>query len=45
EMLQEEECPPPSRNKSDQLPVKLDHLQERGKRRLPREENHYPRRE
>ncbi|GJR51075.1 hypothetical protein Tco_1401596 [Tanacetum coccineum] len=32
-------------NKSDQLPVKLDHLQERGKRRLPREENHYPRRE
>ncbi|GJZ97463.1 hypothetical protein Tco_0669916 [Tanacetum coccineum] len=23
----------------------LDHLQERGKRRLPQEENHYPRRE
>ncbi|GJT60419.1 hypothetical protein Tco_1003952 [Tanacetum coccineum] len=27
-----------------QLPVKLDHLQEQGKRRLPPEENHYPRR-
>ncbi|GKB91012.1 putative ribonuclease H-like domain-containing protein, partial [Tanacetum coccineum] len=32
-------------SKSHQLPVKLDHLQERGKHRLPQEENHYPRRE
>ncbi|GJU81842.1 hypothetical protein Tco_1284207 [Tanacetum coccineum] len=44
-MLQEEEYPPPGHSKSHQLLVKLDHLQERGKHRLPREENHYPRRE
>ncbi|GJY61937.1 hypothetical protein Tco_0462594 [Tanacetum coccineum] len=42
-MLQEEECTPPNRNKSDQLPVKLDHLQERGKGSdfLIRRKNHY----
>nr|GFA42195.1 reverse transcriptase domain-containing protein [Tanacetum cinerariifolium] len=36
---------PRYRNKTDRLPVKLDHLQELGKRRLLRGENHYPRME